>query len=90
MNDVHVVLGTGAIGVALIGELSSMGLRTRAVNRSGHAEVPEGVEVVAADASSSDFTVPKPPVPEVAGLVPPAPGRCRPFRPGQQRSVRLV
>jgi nucleoside-diphosphate-sugar epimerase len=56
MNDVHVVLGTGAIGVALIGELSSMGLRTRAVNRSGHAEVPEGVEVVAADASSSDFT----------------------------------
>ncbi len=55
MNDLHVVLGTGAIGAALIAELSSMGLPVRAVNRSGRADVPEGVEVVAADALSADF-----------------------------------
>jgi len=56
MNELHVVLGTGAIGLALIDELRSMGLRARAVNRSGRADVPEGVEVIGGDASSSEFT----------------------------------
>jgi nucleoside-diphosphate-sugar epimerase len=54
MNDLHVVFGTGAIGLALIDELNTMGLPVRAVNRSGRAEVPRGVEIVAADASDAD------------------------------------
>ena len=55
MNDTHVVFGTGPIGAALIDELSTMGLRVRAVNRSGHADVTEGVEVIAGDAANSEF-----------------------------------
>jgi len=55
MGDLHVVLGTGAIGLALVGELNAMGLRVRAVNRSGRADVPEGVEAVAGDMSSPEF-----------------------------------
>ena len=56
MTDVHLVFGTGAIGIALIHELDEMGLRVRAVNRSGHAEVPDGVEMIAGDASNPEFT----------------------------------
>ena len=54
MNDLHVVFGTGAIGLALVHELNTMSLRVRAVNRSGRADVPEGVEIVAADASDAE------------------------------------
>jgi len=57
MNDVHVVLGTGAIGLALIEELALRDLPVRAVNRSGSAVVPEGVELVAGDVSDKDFVV---------------------------------
>jgi nucleoside-diphosphate-sugar epimerase len=47
---VHVVLGTGAIGRATMHELRNRGESVRMVNRSGHmAELPDGVEVVAAD-----------------------------------------
>ena len=52
----HVVLGTGAIGLALTDQLVHWGLPVRAVNRSGLAEVPEGVEVVAGDVSDAAFT----------------------------------
>ena len=45
-DDLHVVFGTGAIGMALIEELQARGKRVRAVNREGIAEVPEGVEMV--------------------------------------------
>ena len=55
MNDVHVVFGTGAIGLALIDELAGLGLPVRAVNRSGAADVPDGVEVLAGDVSDGDF-----------------------------------
>jgi nucleoside-diphosphate-sugar epimerase len=54
MNDVHVVFGTGAVGLALVDELAAQGLTVRAVNRSGHAEVPGGVEVVAGDVADLD------------------------------------
>ena len=57
MNDVHVVFGTGAIGLALIDELAGRGLPVRAVNRSGSAEVPRGVEVLGGDVSDGDFAV---------------------------------
>jgi nucleoside-diphosphate-sugar epimerase len=53
MNDVHVVFGTGAVGLALVEELSVQGRRVRAVNRSGRAEVPSGVEVVAGDVADA-------------------------------------
>ena len=56
MNGVHAVFGTGVIGLALIDELTSMGLPVRAVNRSGYAEVPGGVAIIAGDASDPEFT----------------------------------
>jgi len=50
MSINHVVLGTGAIGHAIAGELVRRGESVRMVNRSGKMdEVPNGVEVVAAD-----------------------------------------
>jgi nucleoside-diphosphate-sugar epimerase len=49
MGDRHVVFGTGAIGAQLVAELVAHGLPVRAVNRSGAAEVPDGVEVVGGD-----------------------------------------
>ncbi len=45
MSDIHVVLGTGAIGLALVEKLVASGRSVRAVNRSGRADVPAGVEV---------------------------------------------
>lgn len=51
MDQLHVVFGTGALGLALVEELSSAGLAVRAVNGSGRAPVPAGVEVVGADAA---------------------------------------
>ncbi len=50
MSVDHVVLGTGAIGRAVMNELLKRGESVRMVNRSGHMEeVPAGVEVKAAD-----------------------------------------
>ncbi|MEA3511182.1 MAG: NAD-dependent epimerase/dehydratase family protein [Actinomycetota bacterium] len=55
-DHLHVVFGTGAIGMALIEELHARGKRVRAVNRSGIADVPDGVEVLGGDATSQEFT----------------------------------
>lgn len=50
MSAKHVVLGTGAIGRAIMNELVRRGESVRMVNRSGKMdEVPAGVEVVASD-----------------------------------------
>jgi nucleoside-diphosphate-sugar epimerase len=50
MTNKHVVLGTGAIGRAVMEELIGRGESVRMVNRSGKMdEVPTGVEVVASD-----------------------------------------
>lgn len=50
MSTNHVVLGTGAIGRAIMEELVRRGESVRMVNRSGRMdEVPAGVEVKAAD-----------------------------------------
>lgn len=49
----HVVFGaSGGIGNAVVRELARQGTPVRAVNRSGQALVPAGVEVVAADAAN--------------------------------------
>lgn len=54
-DHLHVVFGTGAIGMALIEALRADGKRVRAVNRSGTADVPLGVDVIGGDAGSEDF-----------------------------------
>jgi nucleoside-diphosphate-sugar epimerase len=51
MTGMHVVFGTGAIGLALIDELARTRVPVRAVNRSGRAPVPDGVDLVKGDAS---------------------------------------
>jgi nucleoside-diphosphate-sugar epimerase len=45
----NVVFGTGPLGLAVAGRLMSSGRRVRLVNRSGKADAPQGVEVIAAD-----------------------------------------
>lgn len=55
-SNLHVVFGTGPLGMAVMRELVKMGKRVRMVNRSGKAKVPEGVEVVAGDAYNPEVT----------------------------------
>jgi nucleoside-diphosphate-sugar epimerase len=51
----HVVLGAaGGTGSAVVGELAACGLRVRAVTRAGTADVPEGIEQVAADVGTTE------------------------------------
>jgi nucleoside-diphosphate-sugar epimerase len=50
-DGLHVVVGTGPLGLAIVRRLVRNGERVRAINRSGQAELPPGVELVAADAS---------------------------------------
>ncbi len=51
----HVVVGSsGGLGAAVIRALLKRQARVRGVNRSGRADVPLGVELVAADASKLD------------------------------------
>src|SRR5919112_1190368 len=52
----HVIFGTGAIGLATYDALRRRGETVRLVNRSGHARVPDDVEVVAGDARDPAFT----------------------------------
>lgn len=54
MNELSVVLGAGATGRALIDRLVEADRPTRVVTRSGTANVPAGVEVVAADITDRD------------------------------------
>jgi nucleoside-diphosphate-sugar epimerase len=54
-GELHVVFGTGPVGLAVMDELVSKGKRLRMVNRSGRASVPEGVEVVGGDATDKAF-----------------------------------
>src|SRR5215213_5665778 len=55
-DDLHVVYGTGAVGMAVMDALVQNGRRVRMVNRSGRASVPEGVEIVGGDAADPTFT----------------------------------
>jgi nucleoside-diphosphate-sugar epimerase len=58
MNDadkVHVVVGaSGGTGSALVRELVRRGRQVRAVNRSGRLRAPDGVEVMAGDATDPE------------------------------------
>jgi nucleoside-diphosphate-sugar epimerase len=55
-GELHVVFGTGAVGMAVMDELVRRGTRVRMINRSGRARVPHGVEVVGGDATDEGFT----------------------------------
>ena len=52
----HVIFGTGAIGLATFDALRRRGETVRLVNRSGHARVPDDVEVIGGDARDPAFT----------------------------------
>src|SRR5215211_6196899 len=55
-GELHVVFGTGAVGMSVMDELVQRGpRRVRMVNRSGRARVPHGVEVVGGDATDEVF-----------------------------------
>jgi uncharacterized protein YbjT (DUF2867 family) len=55
-EELHIVFGTGAVGMSVMDELVQRGRRrVRMVNRSGRARVPEGVEVVGGDATDEAF-----------------------------------
>ena len=54
-GELHVVFGTGPVGLAVADELSRRGRRVRLVNRSGRAAAPDGVEVVGGDAADRAF-----------------------------------
>lgn len=54
-QELHVVIGaSGGTGRALVRELHARGRRVRAVNRSGRADVPPGVEIAAGDARDAN------------------------------------
>lgn len=55
-QELHVIFGTGPAGLAVMDELRTRGKRVRLVNRSGRAEAPARVEIVAGDASDPVFT----------------------------------
>lgn len=51
-KELHVIFGSGPVGLSVAAELQKKGKQVRVVNRSGQAAVAEGVEVVAGDASN--------------------------------------
>ncbi len=52
----HVIFGTGPVGLAVMDTLVSKDKPVRMVNRSGRANVPDGVEVVKGDAANPELT----------------------------------
>ena len=55
-GNLHVVFGTGPVGLAVMDELVAQGKSVRMINRSGRVDLPEGVELVTGDASDPAFT----------------------------------
>ena len=55
-DGLAVVLGAGPVGLSLVEQLAGDGQATRVVNRSGAANVPAGVDVVAADVTDAEAT----------------------------------
>ena len=86
-NELHVVFGTGPVGMAIMDELVSKGKRVRMVNRGGRADVADGIEVVGGDAADPHspgrsscggvgrLLRPQPTLRQVARVVPVAAGR---------------
>lgn len=55
-EELHVVFGTGPVGMSAMDKLVKRDRQVRMVNRSGRAGVPEGAEVVGGDAADPTFT----------------------------------
>ncbi|MBD2439009.1 SDR family oxidoreductase [Nostoc sp. FACHB-110] len=55
-DELHVIFGTGPLGKAVMRELLARNKRVRMVNRSGKAEVPPNVEIIASDAYDVENT----------------------------------
>lgn len=55
-NNVHVIFGTGPVGLAIMDELIAQNKQVRMINRSGQANIPDGVELVKGDASDPEST----------------------------------
>jgi nucleoside-diphosphate-sugar epimerase len=53
-TEMHVVFGTGPLGMTVARRLASQGKGVRLVNRSGRAAVPEGVEMAQADVTKPE------------------------------------
>ncbi|MFP4321990.1 MAG: NAD-dependent epimerase/dehydratase family protein, partial [Anaerolineales bacterium] len=51
-QSTHVIFGTGPLGQSVMRALLAQGETVRMVNRSGHAELPQQVELVAGDSSN--------------------------------------
>ncbi len=51
MNERYAIFGAGTLGLAVARHLATAGVRARLVSRSGRAEAPVGVDVLAADVS---------------------------------------
>jgi nucleoside-diphosphate-sugar epimerase len=54
-GELHVVFGTGPVGMSVMDELVHRGRRVRVVNRSGRTTVPDSVEVIGGDATDEVF-----------------------------------
>ena len=52
--DLHVVVGSGPVGRAVVGQLADRGFRVRSVARHRTADLPSGVETVEADVADLD------------------------------------
>lgn len=50
-QELHVIFGSGPVGLAVMSELNQQGKSVRVVNRSGKAAAPAGVETIACDVS---------------------------------------
>ncbi len=57
MDQMHVIFGSGPVGLALVDELVDRGHQVRVVNRSGSAPVPDDVDQIAGDAADPDFAI---------------------------------
>ncbi|MBH8553207.1 NAD-dependent dehydratase [Nostocaceae cyanobacterium CENA357] len=55
-DELHVIFGTGPLAKSVMRELLVRNKRVRMVNRSGKADVPSNVEIIASDAYNPDNT----------------------------------
>ena len=97
-NELHVVFGSGPVGLAVVDTLLAQGKRVRVVSRSGaRRSLPEAVEVARGDATRPGGHAPgvrrgdprlqlhqRARLPPLAGAVPAAPAR----RPGRRGGGR--
>jgi nucleoside-diphosphate-sugar epimerase len=55
-SGLHVIFGTGALGMAIAHQLVAEGKQVRMVNRSDRSKLPPGVELIIGDAADRNFS----------------------------------